>query len=328
MDSILSALSCSGSQLVGRVVIVNGEPIGLVTPSMMEGCSTDDRRSICGPGGVAVLEEHKSDEIVESLIATKSILFGNSKDIASVCELLSLDGSSRTTSYFCCIANNCAEVIDAHKKIRSSKVLIIGCGGIGSVAATYLAGAGIGNITLIDPDVIEASNLNRQILWSKQDIGKPKVEALKKILEDRYDVKCEALKLNLLEKKSLDWIKQYDAVVLSADEPLGIGIEPLTTMAREGHFILTACGYSHHQANVLLEICSPGEKTEPHGTSEERKFSWRRTPHFIGPSFGPMNGEIAGIVSSIVIHSLGFFRRDNILSSPSLRSWFPFNYSS
>lgn len=61
-------------------------------------------------------------------------------------------------------------------KLRQSKILIVGVGGLGGVTATYLAAAGVEEIRLVDFDDIELSNLNRQILYSADDIGKPKVQ--------------------------------------------------------------------------------------------------------------------------------------------------------
>ena len=63
------------------------------------------------------------------------------------------------------------------KKILSSKVLIIGTGGLGSPAAMYLAAAGVGHIGLVDYDAVDLSNLQRQILHFSKDVGKPKIES-------------------------------------------------------------------------------------------------------------------------------------------------------
>jgi len=70
----------------------------------------------------------------------------------------------------------------AQIRLRQSKVLIIGAGGLGSPAALYLAAAGIGIMGIIDPDKVELSNLQRQILHGTPDIGRPKVESAKTAL--------------------------------------------------------------------------------------------------------------------------------------------------
>ena len=63
------------------------------------------------------------------------------------------------------------------QKLAAARVLIVGAGGVGGPAALYLAAAGVGNITLVDPDSVALSNLQRQILFTGDDIGRPKVEA-------------------------------------------------------------------------------------------------------------------------------------------------------
>ncbi|NQW36842.1 MAG: HesA/MoeB/ThiF family protein [Flavobacteriales bacterium] len=66
------------------------------------------------------------------------------------------------------------------QKLREAKIVIVGCGGLGSVAAVYLAASGVGNIHLIDFDVVSVSNLHRQVFYTTKSIGKPKVEVLSK----------------------------------------------------------------------------------------------------------------------------------------------------
>jgi len=73
--------------------------------------------------------------------------------------------------------------LEGQKKIKSARVLLIGCGGIGSPAALYLTAAGIGILGLIDHDTVELSNLQRQILFRSSDLGLRKVELAKQTLE-------------------------------------------------------------------------------------------------------------------------------------------------
>jgi molybdopterin/thiamine biosynthesis adenylyltransferase len=69
-------------------------------------------------------------------------------------------------------------------KLLNSKVLIVGTGGLGSPAALYLAAAGVGTIGLVDPDVVELSNLQRQIIHSTKDVGRPKVSSGKETINN------------------------------------------------------------------------------------------------------------------------------------------------
>lgn len=104
------------------------------------------------------------------------------------------------------------------KKLLSSKVLLIGAGGLGSPAAYYLAAAGIGTIGIVDFDIVDLSNLQRQILHSTNDIGKPKVESAKETLTAlNPDVKIIPYKEKLTSENIFEIIKDYDVIVDGCD---------------------------------------------------------------------------------------------------------------
>ena len=63
------------------------------------------------------------------------------------------------------------------QRLKAARVLIVGAGGLGAPAALYLAAAGVGTLVLVDPDTVDLSNLQRQVLYAQADIGRPKVEA-------------------------------------------------------------------------------------------------------------------------------------------------------
>lgn len=96
------------------------------------------------------------------------------------------------------------------RKLRSKKVLICGVGGVGSFVAEGLARSGVGHITLCDFDVVDASNLNRQLMTSKKNIGEIKTDALKKRLEEVSDAKIDTINAYIDEDFKL---KKYDYVV-------------------------------------------------------------------------------------------------------------------
>lgn len=104
------------------------------------------------------------------------------------------------------------------KKLLNAKVLIIGCGGLGSPCAYYLAGAGIGKIGLVDSDKVELNNLQRQILHFMKDIGKQKTDSAKEKLESiNSDVKITTYPIRLTSANIMDIIKEYDIVVDGSD---------------------------------------------------------------------------------------------------------------
>ena len=70
------------------------------------------------------------------------------------------------------------------KKLLAAKVLIIGAGGLGAPAAMYLAAAGVGTIGIADADEVDLSNLQRQIIHSTGDVGKPKVQSAKETMQE------------------------------------------------------------------------------------------------------------------------------------------------
>src|ERR1700746_1026816 len=72
--------------------------------------------------------------------------------------------------------------VDGQRKLKAAKVLFIGAGGLGSPVAMYLAAAGVGTLGLVDFDVVDFSNLQRQILHSTPDVGKPKLQSAKEKL--------------------------------------------------------------------------------------------------------------------------------------------------
>ena len=108
--------------------------------------------------------------------------------------------------------------IHGQKKIFSSKVLIIGAGGLGCPLILYLANSGVGNIGIVDNDKIDLSNLNRQVLFNYNDIGKFKVDQTKKrIREINKKIKVEIYKKKI-DKNNINIImRKYDIICDGTD---------------------------------------------------------------------------------------------------------------
>ncbi|MBS4029564.1 MAG: molybdopterin-synthase adenylyltransferase MoeB [Ignavibacteriales bacterium] len=107
---------------------------------------------------------------------------------------------------------------EGQAKLKSAKVLIVGAGGLGSPVALYLAAAGIGKIGIVDFDTVDLSNLQRQILHSTKEIGKPKVfSAKEKILALNLNVEVEVFQTQLSAENAFEILEHYDVVVDGTD---------------------------------------------------------------------------------------------------------------
>ena len=107
---------------------------------------------------------------------------------------------------------------DGQAKLLQAKILMIGAGGLGSPSAYYLAAAGVGTIGIIDNDVVDISNLQRQILHANDRVGMPKVESAKKTLEAlNPDVRVVPYQAKLTSQNAMEIIKDYDLIVDGCD---------------------------------------------------------------------------------------------------------------
>jgi molybdopterin/thiamine biosynthesis adenylyltransferase/rhodanese-related sulfurtransferase len=108
--------------------------------------------------------------------------------------------------------------VEGQVKLLSSKVLCIGAGGLGSPSALYLAAAGVGTIGLIDDDVVDHSNLQRQVLHNTERIGMPKVESAALTLRGlNPDVHVNQHRARMTSDNAEELISSYDVVVDGAD---------------------------------------------------------------------------------------------------------------
>lgn len=104
------------------------------------------------------------------------------------------------------------------RKINEAKVFVVGAGGLGSPIALYLSAAGVGTIGIIDGDVVDLSNLHRQIIHHTADLNRPKVQSAKERIEGlNPDVKVITYQERLDSKNALDIIKDYDVIVDGSD---------------------------------------------------------------------------------------------------------------
>jgi adenylyltransferase/sulfurtransferase len=108
--------------------------------------------------------------------------------------------------------------MEGQRRLKAARVLMIGTGGLGAPTGMYLAAAGVGTLGVVDFDVVDASNLQRQIVHGTKDVGRPKIESARDRLSDiNPNVKIEAYETRLTSENALELFREYDMVVDGTD---------------------------------------------------------------------------------------------------------------
>jgi len=108
--------------------------------------------------------------------------------------------------------------LDGQRRLKAASVLLVGTGGLGSPLGLYLAAAGVGRLGLVDFDVVDASNLQRQILHGTKDIGRPKLESARERIADvNPHVTIDTYETRLQADNALDILAGYDVVIDGTD---------------------------------------------------------------------------------------------------------------
>ena len=108
--------------------------------------------------------------------------------------------------------------IDGQKRIRKARILLIGLGGLGSPISIYLAAAGVGELTIVDFDKVDLSNLQRQILHKTSDISRPKIDSAKEyLLELNPNINIHSISKKLSEKDLLYEAKKSNIIIDASD---------------------------------------------------------------------------------------------------------------
>lgn len=151
----------------------------------------------------------------------------------------------------------------AQEKLRNAHVLCIGAGGLGSPALMYLAAAGVGTITIVDDDVVEESNLHRQIIHSQQAVGSAKVEVAKRRLEElNPEVQLCGISQRFAWPKALEYAADAD-LILDGSDNFDTRYVASTTAVRLGiaHVWGSILGYeaqlsvfAHHDGPVYEDV--------------------------------------------------------------------------
>jgi molybdopterin-synthase adenylyltransferase len=166
---------------------------------------------------VAVLED-----VVRQLIGTG---FFDDAGAAITVPAKSRERYSRSMAYYSHVDRTPRRSVwDIHATIAASHVVVLGVGGLGSACAYALAASGVSRLTLVDHDVVESSNLNRQVLYGGPDIGRPKViAAAERLSALRSDLRIDARQTSVASQADLaDLSGECDLLVLAADWPVEI----------------------------------------------------------------------------------------------------------
>ncbi len=108
--------------------------------------------------------------------------------------------------------------VEGQKKLKAARVLLVGAGGLGSPAALYLAAAGVGTLGIVDFDVVDKTNLQRQVLHGTSTVGVSKLESAKQRIHDlNPNVRVEPFETRLTADNALDIIRDFDIVADGTD---------------------------------------------------------------------------------------------------------------
>ena len=108
--------------------------------------------------------------------------------------------------------------LEGQRRLKAARILVVGAGGLGSPVALYLAAAGVGTLGLVDFDVVDVTNLQRQLLHGTADVGRPKVDsAIDRIRDANPHVHVEPYRTRLTSHNALEILRDYDIVVDGTD---------------------------------------------------------------------------------------------------------------
>ncbi|GAA1467135.1 ThiF family adenylyltransferase [Nocardiopsis exhalans] len=201
------------------------------------------------------------------------------------------------------------------RRLTESRVLLLGCGGIGNLVAATLATAGVGELTLVDADHVELSNLTRQFLFTEADVGLPKAEVLARELR-RRDSGClvRPIVRSVHDTEDLRALPEADLVLVSADSPGITGLVNAHCVA-SGQAWLNACYVNDIAVWGPLVVpgetgcwdCRPLTAHPPVDDPELAELISGVNRHYQAPSNGPVNMLASSLAALDALRHLGGF---------------------
>lgn len=189
--------------------------------------------------------------------------------------------------------------------LHSAQITILGVGGIGSVTLAHLVSAGIGRYTLIDGDVVEPDNLNRQFIYGPADVGRKKVEAAADWVRQRHAsaaIRCVPRTMRDPSELASELADQPSILVQAADTPSDIGLIAVKACLATGTPLIGGdCGLRTAGWGPLLEP----EDLHAHMLALENRGRHAPVPAADRPmkaSFGPTNAIVASYLAKDILH--------------------------
>jgi molybdopterin/thiamine biosynthesis adenylyltransferase len=279
-------LNINGNTLYGH----KNNPIGFLNPGILI-----SRRKktliLVGPLRTAITSL-KAPDVIQGLWKSGCLIKCNTSSLKYTINKLKDPRYSRTTAFLLNYINDLDEVKKFYLRISKVRIGVFGCGGIGSNLSFLLSGMGFKKLLLIDNDRIEESNLNRQTLYSRRDIGLYKIDVLYSRILERFP-ECRIQKINQLVKvKNVNRImKNVDFLIISADNPSNL-FTLIQDIALSNKKILMSAGYSMGVGKIFMVNGK---------IIHFDKFKWETPEIDISSSSGPLNYEVSALAATVVL---------------------------
>ncbi len=189
---------------------------------------------------------------------------------------------------------------EGQQRLLRARVLVVGCGALGSIAAMYLAGSGIGHLTIADFDTIDISNLQRQLSFSTSSLGEKKVEATgRRLREINPEIEITELDLLLTRRNAAPIIEKQDLILEGSDNPATKHL--IATLCRELGKPCIIGGVNGWEGQVITGM--PGG-TDYLDIFPEPADAEGFTPCSLGGVLGPLPGIVASVQAAEAIKVL------------------------
>jgi len=271
----------------------NKKLLGIVNPSAYLRIRGNKHQIIYahGPLGYFRIDLSAERELIERLARCRFYLPCKEKDVLRLKELLEVNPLSRSVSYLINWVENFSELAALLREIAKAKVLIVGCGGVGSNTAYLLAGLGFKTLHLLDGDKIDITNLNRQALYTKADVGKFKVTQLKQHLLERFTGLTITTIRSFVDKKCIrNLTANIDIIVVSADSPPNVYQDFYNTLSGK---VLFTGGYD------VMDCVVAQFSTRPKRNKKKNIYVFPILD--VPPSSGPLNFRVSAILAEQIL---------------------------